>query len=220
MHSLGFWLILLVLILETSGYAARVFTHPILHGFFFIFFCCFLLIYIVPLCLNSPLTEDFLCYRMVSTEDFRKNPTKDNLLRCTKEQIISIAEHYSVTITSDDKMLKEALIEKVEKGLIDKNVIVRAESIGSQSKLPELSTAEFSLRKQEYYLENRKFQLQAAQLRADREAMVLRGRELEKEVRLRQLELDKEIELRKLEQQERENQKLSYNVSVRSKKLI
>ncbi|XP_056884578.1 uncharacterized protein LOC130523356 [Takifugu flavidus] len=144
---------------------------------------------------------------MAFVEDFCKNPTKDSLLRCTKEQLISIAEHYSVTITSDDKKLKAVLLEKVEKGLIDKNIIAKAESVGSPSNLPQSPTAELSFKMQEYNLEGRKLQLHTAQLRADREAMALREKELEKEVRLRQLEVDKEIELRKLEQQERENQK-------------
>ncbi len=70
----------------------------------------------------SSIVEDFLAY-----------PKEILLERCTKEEILQIAEQFDVEVTSSDKKLKETLMEVVKSALSERGVLeVRAQVINPE----------------------------------------------------------------------------------------
>lgn len=54
--------------------------------------------------------------KMSVVDEFLASPSYALLEQCSKEQLIKIAEHYSISLTSDDKRLKESLFKAVGPG--------------------------------------------------------------------------------------------------------
>ncbi len=76
-----------------------------------------------------------LLFRKMSSivEDFFTFPSEILLERCTKEELLQIAEGFSVEITSNDKKLKETLMHTVRSALVERGVLeVRAEVVNPE----------------------------------------------------------------------------------------
>ncbi len=56
-------------------------------------------------------------------EDFFVCPSEVLLEKCTKEQLIQIAERFSVDLTTQDKKLKETLMTTLKRSLVDRGVL-------------------------------------------------------------------------------------------------
>ncbi len=60
-------------------------------------------------------------------------PSEILLERCTKEELLQIAERLSVEITSNDKKLKVTLLHTVRRALVELSVLeVRAEVVNTE----------------------------------------------------------------------------------------
>lgn len=71
---------------------------------------------------SSSLVEDFLAF-----------PSEILLERCTKEELLQIAEQFDVEVTSSDKKLKETLMKVVKSALSERGVLeVRAQVINEE----------------------------------------------------------------------------------------
>ena len=55
---------------------------------------------------------------MSVVDEFLASPSYALLEQCSKEQLIKIAGHYSISLTSDDKRLKDSLFKAVGLGLV------------------------------------------------------------------------------------------------------
>ncbi len=56
-------------------------------------------------------------------EDFFVRPSEALLESCTKEQLVQIAERFSVDLTSQEKRLKETIVTTLKRSLVDRGVI-------------------------------------------------------------------------------------------------
>ncbi|RXN17438.1 membrane-spanning 4-domains subfamily A member 4A-like protein [Labeo rohita] len=56
-------------------------------------------------------------------EDFFACPSEALLESCTKEQLVQIAERFSVDLTSQEKRLKETIVTTLKRSLVDRGVI-------------------------------------------------------------------------------------------------
>ncbi len=56
-------------------------------------------------------------------EDFLVCPSEALLESCTKEQLVQIAERFSVDLTSQEKRLKETIVTTLKRSLVDRGVI-------------------------------------------------------------------------------------------------
>uniref|UniRef100_A0AAY4AAH2 Uncharacterized protein n=1 Tax=Denticeps clupeoides TaxID=299321 RepID=A0AAY4AAH2_9TELE len=102
------------------------------------------------------------------------------LAELTKEQLLGVADFYGIPIASADRKLKDLLVTALKIGLVEKGVPrVKSGSPLSAEGL-EKSGESFSseIRLKEMSLQEKQMQLEAAKLRADREARGLREKEL------------------------------------------
>ncbi len=66
-------------------------------------------------------------------EDFIEFPSEILLERCTKEELLQIAEQFDVEVTSSDKKLKEMLMKFVKSVLSEQGVLeVRSQVINPE----------------------------------------------------------------------------------------
>ncbi len=56
-------------------------------------------------------------------EDFFVCPSEALLESCTKEQLVQIAERFSVDLTSQAKRLKETIVTTLKRSLVDRGFI-------------------------------------------------------------------------------------------------
>jgi len=159
-------------------------------------------------------------------EDFFACPSETLLESCTKEQLVQIAERFSVDFTSQEKRLKETMVTSLKRSLVGRGVIkVSTELItpgeslvstpvgvdgdsDSETKFPELS------------LQEKQLYLKAAKIRAERDDCAMKERVAEREfeerklnhqlaMRKMELEIEREREERTLElEKEREERTL------------
>ena len=118
---------------------------------------------------------------MSLVEQFIQSPLDVLLRNCTKDQLVQIAEHYSISLTPEEKKLKEALMKAVVDGLIWKDIFPAIEETPSSpsavSATSKMSERELKLR--EYSFQERKLQFEAAKLRAEREKRVGQEKEID-----------------------------------------
>lgn len=136
-------------------------------------------------------------------EDFFSFPSEILLERCTKEELLQIAERFDVEVTSNDKKLKETLLKVVKNALFERGVLeVRAQDIDPEESLTSpLYAADRNVKFSDMSLQEKQLSVDAEKLRAERDACALKERDLE----MRKLELQQKLELSKLElQSERE----------------
>ncbi len=146
-------------------------------------------------------------------EDFFTFPSEILLERCTKEELLQIAERFDVEVTSNDKKLKETLMKTVKDALSERGILeVRAQTIHSEESLTSpFYTADQNVKFSEMSLQEKQLCVDAEKLRAERDVCALKGKELENDFEIKKLELQhnlelqQTLELRKLElQSERE----------------
>ena len=141
---------------------------------------------------------------MSVVDEFLASPSYALLEQCSKEQLIKIAEHYSISLTSDDKRLKESLFKAVGLGLVVKEVLIGPTS-------PVLSSAsnisEQELKIREYALEECKLQVEAARISAEREKRVVQEKQLHNELEIKKLEFQHQIDMKRLENETSENER-------------
>jgi len=88
-----------------------------------------------------------------NVEDFLKAPSEETLEKCTKEQLLLIASHYDIELTTADKKLKESVLKNVKGTLQERKVL------GEKLLAPEIVFAsevklkEMALREKELDLE-------------------------------------------------------------------
>ncbi|XP_041914465.1 uncharacterized protein LOC121679629 isoform X3 [Alosa sapidissima] len=144
---------------------------------------------------------------MSAVEEFIKSPSEDLLSACTKDQLEKIAEHFSITLTSEDKKRKELLLKAVGLGLVVKNILPAREGIVSPVLSSASNASDRELKIREYSFEERKLQLEAARIRAERENRVVKEKELDKELEIKKLEIQHELDLKRLEHEAAENER-------------
>ena len=146
---------------------------------------------------------------MSVVEEFIESPSEVLLLNCTKDQLVEIAEHYDISLTTDDRRLKETLFKAVVVGLVGKAILPESEESPVSHPAAEVSVAssslEYELKLQEYKLEEHKLQLEAAKLRVERENRIVKEKEIAKDIEMKKLELD--FGLRKLEYEEKREER-------------
>ncbi|KAK0155661.1 Retrovirus-related Pol polyprotein from transposon 412 [Merluccius polli] len=142
---------------------------------------------------------------MSVVEQFIQSPSDVLLDMCTKEQLVQVADHYSVSLTSEDKRLKETLLKAVVDGLIAKDILsVQEEPPGSPLSANASEISEHELKLRQYSLQERQLQFEAAKLRAESESRVIQEKEIDKEIQLMKLKV--ELDLKKLEFEAQEKQ--------------
>lgn len=147
-------------------------------------------------------------------EEFVAFPSEILLERCTKEELVKIAEHFSVELTSNDKKLKETLINTLKSAFFERGVLkvrdvvtntnVNPEDIESSS--DDGDADDSNVKVSEMSLKEKQLCIDAEKVRAERDALSLKEKELEKQFDLRKLELqlerdrdERQFQLRKLE---------------------
>lgn len=164
-------------------------------------------------------------------EDFFACPSEALLESCTKEQLVQIAERFSVDLTSQEKRLKETIVTTLKRSLVDRGVIevctelvTPSESFvstpvdvysESETKFPQLS------------LQEKQLCLEAAKIRAERDNRAVKERAIEREfeershqLAMRRMELDLEERTLQLEKERDERafqiKKLELELAVKT----
>lgn len=124
-----------------------------------------------------------------NVEIFLKEPSEEALEKCTKEQLLLVAAHYDIELTSADKKLKELILKSLKGTLEEKNVFggklqVPGPIVGSEVKLKEMA------------LREKELDLELVRCRLEQDQLALKVKELQGE-----------LEIRKLEGQERERER-------------
>ncbi len=109
-------------------------------------------------------------------EDFIEFPSEILLERCTKEELLQIAEQFDVAVTSSDKKLKETLMKFVKSALSEQGVLeVRTQVINPEEAISfPLSDVDQNAKFCELSLQEK--QLYAKELRAERDVFALKER--------------------------------------------
>ncbi len=148
-------------------------------------------------------------------EDFFVCPSEALLESCTKEQLVQIAERFSVDLTSQEKRLKETIVTTLKRSLVDRGVIeVSTELITpsesfvstpaevyseSETKFPELS------------LQEKQLCLDAAKIRAERDDRAMKERAEERQFEERKL--DHQLGMRRMELEfEKEREERAFQI--------
>lgn len=123
-----------------------------------------------------------LSVTMATIEDFVQAPSESGLAEFTKEQLLEIARHYGIKISSSSARLKDSLVAALFDGLVDKGVIPKKDEDWSGASVSEMT---FEQRKQMLLLqmEHEKFQaeqrLECEKLQVEQERLKLEARQLE-----------------------------------------
>ncbi len=98
------------------------------------------------------------------------------LERCTKEEILQIAEQFDVEVTSSDKKLKEMLMEVVKSALSERGVLeVRAQVINPEESVSfPFSDADKNVNFTEMALQEKQLYVDAEKLCAERDVFAKR----------------------------------------------
>lgn len=124
---------------------------------------------------------------MSLVKDFTENPSNEVLQRCTKDQLVAIAEHYSVQLTSSVKKKKDTLFEAVETTLVKQKILgLPALPLSASEGSPE-------------------FKLGGEV--PSHFTRTITERDLDKELRIKWLQVERELGLKRLEQEAIENEK-------------
>lgn len=94
---------------------------------------------------------------MASLEDFVKEPSEELLELFTKDQLLQLASHYDITITSKEKQLKDSVKEIIRNVLSDKEVL-KVQKDFPKSVITPLSEAAFELRLREIALQEKQLE--------------------------------------------------------------
>nr|XP_055067825.1 uncharacterized protein LOC129449084 [Misgurnus anguillicaudatus] len=132
-------------------------------------------------------------------EDFFAFPSEILLERCTKEELLQIAERFAVELTSNDKKLKETLTNTLKSALSERGVLeVRAEVVDSEETLTtSLYDTDKNVEFGEMSVQEKQLYVDAERLRAERDALILKEKELERDVEFKKLQ--QKFEIRKME---------------------
>ncbi|KAL1276791.1 hypothetical protein QQF64_036414 [Cirrhinus molitorella] len=109
-------------------------------------------------------------------EDFFTFPSEILLERCTKEELLQVAEHFDVEVTSNDKKLKETLLKVVKDALVERGVLeVRTPSVNPDTSLTSpLFDPERNVKVGEMSLQEKQLCVDAEKFRAERDAYALK----------------------------------------------
>ncbi len=94
---------------------------------------------------------------MASLEDFLKEPSDELLEFFTKDQLLQLASHYDIIITSSEKRLKDSVKDIIRNVLID-NGILKVRSVSLQPMVAPLSEAAIQLRLKELALQEKQLE--------------------------------------------------------------
>lgn len=119
-------------------------------------------------------------------EDFFACPSEALLESCTKEQLVQIAERFSVDLTSQEKRLKETLVTTLKRSLVDRGVIeIISESVVTT---PAEVYSESETKFAELSLQEKQLCLEAAKICAQRDDRAMKERAVESDFEGRKLE--------------------------------
>lgn len=127
---------------------------------------------------------------MVTVEEFLVSPSEISLAHCTKDQLLEIAHHFSIDVSSEDKRLKASLFETVRDGLFEKEIISVSGGLVI-SPTPE---------------ENSQMEQKVVETAANSERRTLKTDESDGAVELKKLEMLHDLEVRRLELAARKEQ--------------
>lgn len=114
---------------------------------------------------------------MATLEDFIDNPSEELLSEFTKAQLCTVAEHFEISLTTQEKSLKETLLQTVRGELVLKGIL-KSEAASSD-------------------------QITLEKLRAEKEERFLREKELESKQTSEVNKFKYELELKRMESEER-----------------
>uniref|UniRef100_A0AAY4C0D5 SCAN box domain-containing protein n=1 Tax=Denticeps clupeoides TaxID=299321 RepID=A0AAY4C0D5_9TELE len=137
---------------------------------------------------------------MSLADEFIQSPSYELLSRCTKDNLLHIAENYAIELTSEDKKLKESLFKAVERALLGSNVLAARTEGPASPQSAASSVSEMELKMREYSFRERQMQYEAAKWRSERDSRAVREKEIEKELQIRKMEI--ELEVKRLECEE------------------
>ncbi|XP_073771215.1 uncharacterized protein [Danio rerio] len=139
-------------------------------------------------------------------EDFFAFPLEILLERCTKEELLLIAERFDIDVTSNDKKLKETLMKAVKSALCERGVLeVRAPIIPDESVSSPVCSVDLNAKFSEMSLQEKQLCVDAEKFRAERDVCALKEKELENDFEVKKMQ--QQLEMRKMElelQKERE----------------
>lgn len=134
-------------------------------------------------------------------EDFFACPSEALLESCTKEQLVQIAERFSVDLTSQEKRLKETIVTTLKRSLVDSGVIEVSTELITPSESVVFTPAEVYSEGETKYpelsLQERQLRLDAAKIRDERDGRDMKERAVEREFEERKL--DHQLAMRRLE---------------------
>lgn len=142
-------------------------------------------------------------------EDFFSFPSDILLERCTKEEMLQIAECFGGEVTSNDKKLRETLLKAVKDTLVERGVLeIRTPPVNPDTPLTSpLYDPECNVKCSEMSLQEKQLCVDSEKFCAERDICALKQKELEKDIEFKKLQ--QLFELRKLElqfKQERERE--------------
>ncbi|XP_073781537.1 uncharacterized protein isoform X2 [Danio rerio] len=146
-------------------------------------------------------------------DDFFACPSEALIERCTKEELIQIAERFSIDLTTHDKKKKDTLMATLKRSLVERGVLeVRTAVLCESSVFSSCDIdVESELKFPEMSIQEKKLYLDAEKLRADREGRAMKERETEREFEARKLE--QQLSVRKLELElEREREERAFQL--------
>ncbi|XP_067281212.1 uncharacterized protein [Pseudorasbora parva] len=146
---------------------------------------------------------------MTSNEELNVELSEKFLDRCTKEQLLELAESHAIVLTSNDKKRKEDLLRAVKSQLIAKGILGMGDETFGKVLSPRVGRDVMSREKQTQF-ETERLSFEGTQ--------ALKDKEWERRLQLKQLELEQDreraqVELRKLEYaRESEREQRQYEV--------
>lgn len=117
-------------------------------------------------------------------EDFFACPSDALLESCTKEQLVQIAERFSIDLTSQEKRLKETIVTTLKRSLVDRGVIEVSTELITFSESVVFTPAEVYSEGETKYpelsLQEKQLCLDVAKIRAERDGRTMKERAVER----------------------------------------
>lgn len=121
---------------------------------------------------------------MASLEDFLNEPSEELLEFFTKDQLLQLASHYDIPITSSEKRLKDSVREIIRSVLID-NGVLKVKEVLKQSMIAPLSDAAIELRLKELALQEKQLEAKERERQFKEKQMYLEHDRFLKELELK-----------------------------------
>ena len=139
----------------------------------------------------------------MEVEDIISDPSEERLETCTKDQLVAVAEHYGVELSSQVKRSKPSILTVIKAFLIERSILITKPGDPSSPGI-SLLTSEARLKEMDIELELKKLEFQREQADRERED---RLREQEREDKQREREREDKQRECKREDRQREHER-------------